>query len=58
MTIEINQLKIISKVVNTNEKSIANNSLKGNTINADVKEEIINECLSRFKKYLERIEEV
>jgi len=54
MTIEINQLKIISKV---HGQTTNTNGLDEERINAEEREEIIEECLERLKKYLERLGE-
>jgi len=54
MTIEINQLKIISEVNGQNSHSSGKDDAY---INAEEKEEIIEECLNRLKNYLEQLGE-
>ena len=55
MTIEINQLKIISQVTRQGNYPADKRDLK---IKDEEKEEIIEECLRRMKTYLERLNEI
>ena len=54
-SLQINQLKIISKVSSSDTST--NNGNDAYLIKKEEKEEIIQECLDRVIKYLERLEE-